>query len=84
MNVSVYPVDHPDQATEGVMLILSRNGLSCSVGFHDKPPWTDLARDGALFTMSGPVLLLMRDSVDAAWKDIVSEGEFIIEQKDPE
>lgn len=83
MNVSVYPVDHPDQATEGVMLVLSKNGLSCAVGFEDKPLWADYSHYGALITMRGPLLLLMRDNLDAAWKDIVSEWEFTIEQKDP-
>lgn len=76
--VRVYPIDSPDSAATGVVLLISSNLRSIAVAFEHLPPFAFQHGPFAIADC-GPVLLAMQ--VEAGiWADVTGLGYYNIEE----
>jgi len=83
--VWVHPVFDSAGAQAGHVDLLSSNGKSIALRLGDKPSWLRIADGGVLLRKDdGRIeMLLMRDSVGAAWVDTISGKEYEIKETKP-
>ena len=83
--VWVHPVFDNAGAHAAHVDLLSSNGKSIALRLGDKPSWLRIADGGVLLRKDdGRIeMLLMRDSVGAAWVDTISGKEYEIKETKP-